>query len=49
MWKTVNSVYKSANKNIKKLSKNIPNISTVSESIQKIKIDKIIPNMNAKP
>lgn len=48
MWKAVNSVYKSANKNIKKLSKNIPSMSTVSENIQKIKIPKLIPKTTAR-
>ncbi len=49
MWKTVNSVYKSANKNIKKLGKNLPSISSVSSTIQNIQINSLIPTIKSKP
>lgn len=42
MWKTVNSVYKSANDNIRKIKKKMPNLSNVSSNISKIKIGNII-------
>lgn len=50
MWKTVNSVYKSANDNISKIKKKIPKLSTVSSNLNKIKMPNIlnISNYTAK-
>jgi hypothetical protein len=44
MWlvnKTASTVYQTANKNIKKISENMPNLSNISTNIPKINISKV--------